>query len=457
MPIFKYTVANQEGKKLSGTVEAPSEKIARKELNNLGFSILQLTETQEAPTIDSSLNIYIFEAIDKNSKLINGTIPSKNEEEAFTKLHEEYALTVTAIWPQGASEEEINEAKKKGNIRVQEELQKVEQNITKSKEKNLQKEKETAFTKAKIETVLNQVNKLLSEFDQEFEKDQKLEINKKINKLLRIKNSTNLDYILSSAEDLLTFIQKQEVTLKEKGHQDKRIELQMKTREMLDELNKKAKPQSLSEDIIQKIETWESHKEEKKEVYKEGFLAKTLNKTKKLFKSKPEIMVIKQQIKIYNRQLWEFSKLYFKEPTPEYKEKVKNSIKTIYNARKKAKHSLKHAIAILKERKQQKAEEDQIMTTFTNELNAFTGWLLAFYIVYYFIALYITTKNFGLTSIPDGFLVYKSHIFKYALGIIFILHSTTSVKLNFLQKSKIANIALPIIFIFGSIIVLLNF
>ncbi|MBD3360225.1 hypothetical protein GF366_00315, partial [Candidatus Peregrinibacteria bacterium] len=95
MAIFKYTVANKEGKKLSGTVEAPDEQTARNELNNLGFSILTLEETKEAPPETEHMTKYEFEAVDKNSKLVTGSIPAENKEEAFKKLTEEYLLTVT--------------------------------------------------------------------------------------------------------------------------------------------------------------------------------------------------------------------------------------------------------------------------------------------------------------------------------------------------------------------------
>ena len=105
--ILKYTVANKEGKKLSGTVEAPDENTARTELNNLGFSILLLQETKETPKIDSSLIKFIFEAIDKNSKLISGSIPAKNEEDALNKLSTEYSLTGSAIWLENSTSEQI--------------------------------------------------------------------------------------------------------------------------------------------------------------------------------------------------------------------------------------------------------------------------------------------------------------------------------------------------------------
>lgn len=335
MPIFSYTVANKEGKKLSGTVEAPDEQTARTELNNLGFSILELKETTEAPQIDSKLTKFFFEAIDKNSKLVSGTIPSENEEEAFSKLKTEYALTVSAIWEEGASEKEIAEARKKGTQSLQDELIKEEEQ--KAKE-DLNQQKEEQFIKTKIEYILKEVHNILQAFDQDIDMAKKAEINKKLNKILRIKQSKNLNYILTSAEDLLKFIQEQEKTLKEQGKQEKRLELHLRTKKLLDELNKTSSPKSISDDIITKISNWEQSHTGKKEKEKATtmFIGSILIKVKSWFTTPPQFAAIKEQIKAYNRQLWEFVKLYFKEPAPEYKAKVKASLKTIWKARKKS-------------------------------------------------------------------------------------------------------------------------
>jgi hypothetical protein len=458
MPIFKYTVANKEGKKLSGTVEAPDEQIARSELNNLGFSILELKETKQAPKIDSKLTIFMFEAIDKNSKLVSGTIPAENQEDAFKKLQTEYALTVTGIWEQGATEEQIAAARRKGTKSLQDELIAEEE---KAHEQNLAQQKEEQFTKTKIETILHEVHELLQTFDKDIDLDKKAEINKKINKLLRIKHSKNLNYILSTAEELLNYIQEQESELKIKGKQDKRFELHVKTKKLLNTLQKSSRPQTISEDILSKIDNWiKTHGgKEKDKKTSTIVIGSILQKIKSFFVTPPQLQVIKDQIKVYNRQLWEFAKLYFKEPTKEYKEKVKNSLKTVWKARKKAIHSLKYAKKLIKERKKAQREEAQenVIATFIEELNSLTGWLLAFYLIYYIVSLYLTTKNFGLATVPKAFYVYDSHLFKYILSIIFLLHATTALKINFFKKSIIANFVLAPVFIFGSIIVLLNF
>lgn len=464
MPIFRYTVANKEGKKLSGTVETESEVSARSELNNLGFSILELSQLQEQKTSEpvaettETAKKFVFEAVDKNAKLITGTIPSLNEEEAFKRLQTEYSLTVSAIWSEKAGNEEIIEARKKGTAALREKLKLPESSEGIPTEKSLKEEKEEEFLKAKIENILKEVGILLQEFDKELDPSQKTEINKKIDKLLRIKHSTNLNYILETATELLEFIQTQEKSLKEKGHQEKQLQLHIRTQKLLDELNQEEHKKSISEDILGKIQKWQSTHiiagQEPSTSTK--FLNSILTKIKKIFETPPEIAVIKAQIKAYNKQLFAFVKLYFKEPTAEYKEKVKQSIKTVWKARKKAKENLAEVRKMLKMQKRERQVEENLMQAFTEELNAFTGWLLAFYIIYYFVSLYLNTKDFGLTKIPAGFIVYQSEIFKYALVIMFLLHSATALKLNFFKKSITASIIIPPTFLLLTIVVLLN-
>jgi hypothetical protein len=460
MPTFKYLVANQEGKKLSGTVEAPDKGTAQEELNNLGFSILNLDETKETISLDPTLSKFVFEAVDKNMKLITGTIPAKDEKGAFTKLETQYGLSVSSIWPEGATAEQITQAKTNGISTLKDGLDpNQKQEIQESESKSEDQKKQEEIVKTKIEHVLSSVNELLAKFDEVIEPKQKAEINKKIDKLLRIKHSTNLDYILETAKELLIFIQSQETSLREKGFKDKRLELTLTTQNLLDELKRGEKEKSISEDIVDKIQTWQ--KSHVKVATHTPFPTRIINdflvKIKKIFETPVEIKAFKAQISAYNKQLFELTKLYFKEPTPEYKQKVKKSIKTIWEARKTAKKNLKLFKQQLKKNRKLQNLNEEFFLSFVKELNSFSGWLIAFYITYYFTALYITSKDFGLHSIPKGFFVYDSKIFKYSLVITFILHASTALKVNFFKKSLIANIILIPCFILGTVITLLNF
>ncbi|MDA1060259.1 MAG: hypothetical protein O3B47_00505 [bacterium] len=467
MPIFKYTVSNKDGKKLSGSVEAPDEATAREELGQLGFTIINLNESEEKEDIKEGHSKFVFEAIDKNSKLVTGTIPSKDESEAFQKLKTEYDLNVSAIWKEGATEQEIKDARTKGTQNLQAQIttdQSKEDEVTKKQEEapeeeNLVEQKQIEFTKAKIEEILKQVNILLQNFDKEIGPDNKAEINKKIDKLLRIKNSTNTDYILTTAEELLKFIQDQEKNIIEKDHEGKKFEFQLQTKQLLDNLNQSGHKKSISEDITEKIESWQKEHITSEEKTSGGakFVNSFLSRIKDAFTTPPEIIAIKEEIKGYNKQIWQLIQLYFKEPTPEYKDKVKNSIKCVWEKRKNTKIKLANAKKTYKDKQSTANIEENLLTSFIQELNALTGWLLAFYVIYYFAALYLKTKDFGLPNIPEGLLVYDSKIFKYVLVTLFLLHMSTALKVNFFKKSFLANIVLFPVFLFGTIITLLNF
>ncbi|MBI2634367.1 hypothetical protein HYW82_01695 [Candidatus Peregrinibacteria bacterium] len=452
MTFFKYTVANKEGKKLSGTVEGPDEQTARAELNNLGFSIIALQETQEI-TQPITGKKFIFEAIDKSGQLISGTIPAPNEDEAFSKLQEEYSLTISAIWVEGSNEKDITAAR-----------QKYEQFTSKTLEhqekRRLEEQKHDQIVRTKIENVLHEVHQLLEIFENDFETPQKLEINKKIDKLLRIKNSTNLEYILETANDLLEFIQNQEKVLAKKGLDEKKFQLKLETKKMLDELNADPDAITLSEDILNKIRGWkEKHiGDNKPPTQTTRLINRILDRIKTFFETPPEIQRIKNQIHAYNKQIWAFIQLYFKESTPEYRNKVKNSIKAVLQQKKKAKHVLAYIKQIRKEKKKTVSEESEnLLFSLTEEINLFTGWVLAFYIMYYFASLYISTKNFGLAQIPAGFQIYDSKIFKYALVVIFFLHAATALKLNFFLRNRIASMIIAPVFLITTVITLFNF
>ena len=165
MSIFKYTVANKEGKQLNGTIETPDESSARNELNNLGFSILELKEDKEIQQEDEGVK-FVFEALDKQSRAVTGKIPAKDREEAFRKLTKEYDLTVTAIWDEKSSALEISQAKIEGTKRFREALFQEEETIKNAQKiKSIEEEKEEQLTKEKIENELKKVNEILQEFD----------------------------------------------------------------------------------------------------------------------------------------------------------------------------------------------------------------------------------------------------------------------------------------------------
>lgn len=448
MPIFKYTVANPEGKKLSGTVEAVSEQTARGELNNLGFSILALELAPEIPKIDSKLTRFIFEAIDKSGQVISGTIPAENENSALDRLVREYSLNVRAIWPEGADDNTIEQARQKRLAELSSSETAIDQSGATSKEE---------IIKQNVEFVLKKIYDLLKTFEKDIDLDQRAEIEKRIEKLLRIKGSTNTDYVLATVKDVLHFIESQEKILQQKGLIDQRIALKMQTKELLSDLNRSSEDKLFSNRIVKYIDHWEK-RHQNPNIFLQ-IIQKFFTLVRNFLSATPEIIRSKEQIRTYNRQLIEFIQLYFKEPTKEYKQKVWQSVGAIWKARKTEKKRLHTLIATnrLTEKKEQAEKESIDIPTFLDEIGSFSGWLLGFYLIYYFVSLYLSSKDFGLSNIPAEFFVYDTHIFKYALVIIFLLHISIAIKTNFFRKSFLANLILLPAFLIFLVAFSLNF
>jgi len=469
MAVFKYTVANKEGKKLSGSVEAENETKARSELNNLGFSILELSEIQTGKVMKEeegkSKQKYSFEARNGQGQNVSGTIASQDEFKAYKRLNKEYKLEVSALWKSGIGAQEVENSRIRG-VRHLEELmkdedeeQQIDQEI-----KSQEREKKELIVHTEVEKVLKKVSDLIVEYEKYIEPDQKKEIDKKIDKLLRIKNSNNLEYIVESTEELLGFIRKQEAELKKKGHLDKRTKLQIRVKEMISNLHRSTKPKSLSEDVVDRIQRWQQKHTRK--ASKVNFFTNATNNIlttiKDLFTTPEPIKVVKEQILATNHQLFEYVKMYFKEPTPEYKAKVKTAIKIIWNKRNKLKRTLKETKKRLKGEKKtnETKREGGLFSHLTGDLSEFTGWLLAFYLIYYFVAIYITTKNFGLgdpASFPKSLHFHNTQVFKYLLVVIFLVHIALSLKINFFHKSKLAGIVIFPLTLIAVVFTIVNF
>ncbi|HPU95069.1 MAG TPA: hypothetical protein PK398_02730 [Candidatus Gracilibacteria bacterium] len=479
MPLFHYTVANKENKKLSGSIEAADESIARAQLNNLGFSILEISEGPEVEQSTQSAETsqpqkphqkYIFEAINPQGQKITGTIVSNDELSAFRRLKEEYELAVTAIYKENAKEEEVAEARAKGTYSLNQVIEQ-EQQLKDIGNKDLitqDRLKKEIEVRTRVEYILKQVNELLLEYDQDIPADKHKEINQRIDKLLRIKSSTNLDYVISTAEELLEFIKTTEISIKQKNYLEKRTRLKLQIKNMLSKLHETGKSKTIAEDIVKTIQKWQQKNIQK--TIKIPWYTRTINNIlvaiKKFFETPEEIRVLKSQIKNLNTQLFEYIKIYIKEPAKEYKQKAREAIISIWTMRKNTVAQLKEIQLRIKEEKKQKRMESsknkvkEESSDTLEDFSEFTGWLLAFYLAYYFVSLYVITKDFGfggLDNIPKLLNFYATSIFKYILATVFLLHAGFTIKNNFFRKSKIASLIIFPVTTFLVIFIIVNF
>lgn len=468
MPKYKYIVVNSENRQLNGTISAQDENAARQELNDLGFSVVSMAQTEENATADKSgtveLPFFEFAGIDKNQKRVVGTIEAEDRYNAYKRLVSEYTFEIEYVIDNKLSENEKIKERKKGAYELQEQLNQ-ETTINVKKQTTDEKELEESnrkqeILKSQIEFVLNKVKEILDLYEQKLKPETKEKIRQYVDKILRIKTSTNIDYVKKTAEELLEFLQKEEIFINEETQVEERNKMVMEAKNMMIQLRKgKAKDDpGLRTKIIQ----W--HEKNLIQNPNPGLHLKILyfliSNFVGLKDENPEIKKIKQDISSVNDQLIHYLKLYFQAPNPQFKTESKAILKQLWNNRKNLKQNLKDL-------RKKLSIENKLSSGVTkqgvllDELNSFSGWLLFFYLVYYFISIYLTTKNltgiFGKTEIPAIFFIYKSTFIKYFLATLFLFHASLSIKKNFFRQNQIANIIITPLFLLSSLIIYLNF
>ncbi len=462
MQKYRYTVVNPENKQLSGTIGAPDEQSARAELNQLGFSIISIEAMAEGDeaAIASNLPKFEFSATDKNLKKVTGTIQAEDRYSAYNRLIKEYLLEVDYLVDFNLSEEEKTLERQKGVFELQNRIDKEEIEQKKQTEKEnfdfaafSEKQK---ILQSQVEFVLHKVSELLDQFGEDLKPITKEKIHKSVDKILRIKNSTNLDYLRKSCEELLNFLQEEEIFLHQEQKRKEKVEIALEAKSMMMQLHQKKTVSQI--DLSEKLRQW------REDNITDNNEATSLNRFINFWISfligfgedTPEIKEIRDNIKRANVQLKEYLSIYFSAKDQELKAKTKENLEKTWKDRKALKHKLKDLKHIQKSANQKPHVGKTISEKFSDEILSFSGWLLAFYLMYYFASLYISKKEFGI-SLPGPINTYQSLFLKYFLSILFLFHISLSTKINFFRKNELATIVIVPVFIFSSLLIYLNF
>jgi hypothetical protein len=460
MPKYRYLVINPENKQLEGTVSAPDEEAARHELNQLGFSVISITETaEEAEAAGKQMPVFEFAATDKNGRHIVGTIQSADRYSAYKRLISEYSFAVEYVIDDKLDEASKQAERLKGALDLHDMLAE-EQMLLQKKETGEEKDmKEFARTqevlKSQINFVLNKVKDMLDQYEKDMKPETKAKIRYFVDKLMRIKTSTNLDYIRKTAEELLDFLQKEELFLNEQAHVRDRTKMLVEAKSLTMQLKRSKTKKNIS--FTDGLRQW--RQEHIYDNRNPSLADKIENAIISIFIGttieSEEILELRREIATTTSQIWQYLRLYSEAGSPEFKAETKEGLKRLFNERKKLKNKLKEAKKHFY--KAQAEGREPPMQKFTLELQEFSGWLLAFYLLYYFISIYVSSKDFGLQQIPGYFFVYRSSFLKYFLAVIFLLHGALSVKIVFFRRNEIAAFIISPIFILASLLIILNF
>lgn len=466
MPQYKYTVLNKENQQLTGTIQSPDEASARKELNNLGFSILGINiidlskSREENEIIPDNVIKFDFAAVDKTGKKVIGTIQGEEIFQVYKRLVNEYQFQVKALYPSDLTLDEKDKAQIKGVEHLQDLLNEEKMAVElaqKQQEIDQQKfEEKQIGLKNQIDFVLKKVNDILDTYQDELDPARKAKIKYFVEKLLRIKNSTNLDYIKQTSIELLTYLQKEEIFLNQEQKVKERAQLSIDTKNMMSKLEKITNPGQ--KDILDIMRDW--RKDNIINNPDPTIIDRAINLFISLFIGKtsedPEISEARNKLNTTTSQLKEFIILYFKNTDPEFKKEAKNAIKRLWIERGENKKNLAMII-------HQKEEEKLASIEFTQseilekEIFSLSGWVLTFYIIYYFFTIYLNSKEINLFTNTKLNLIFQTSIIKYFFTSLFLFVCLLGIKMEFFKRKKFANISFILVFIISSAFIILNF
>lgn len=408
---FEYSALNNENKKLSGIINADTEEGARTELNNLGLAILSLTEAhKETPDASEKLK---FEGLDKKGKKIVGTIPETDYKKAYIRLTEEYGFMVTALFPLNATEDEIrNSLHTVSELKADYELEKANASAPNilSKEEQDAKEKlqtEVNFVIQKIESIMNIAGENIKGPEQK-------EILQMKDRLIRLKNSNNLNYIKLTCEELLKKVQDKEIYLRQDAFVQEREKIKLETQKMLFEVNR--------------INTDPSRN-----------LFHEKPKTRHSMEQVPDEN--KQRIKEIYNELYDYIRIYLKSDSA-IRPEVLMKIKELWAEKKSIQQKQKEAHIVSK-------AKEATPPHLEKEIRHISGMLLACYLTYYMIRYYISMKNHFLSSVPERAMeLYTQPIFSYIILSTFFIHIALQIRKFHFPESKIYNmITYPSLFL----------
>lgn len=420
---LKYTALGANSQKLEGVLEAESVDAAREELHKMGLSIIGINEiseeefaaeSQKAPQTQGEAGIitYYFLAKDAQQKEVNGTIDSKDAYSAFRRLMTEYHFEVVDLYPQSAADPAAESSKsqfEQWKKALEEEGVDLTQKPASGAKNELEEEGEKMSEEivTEMDQFIINTKKIMSDHRDQYSEAFFKEIEKKLDELERIRASNNLKHITKVCNDLYELISNpdaQKVT--PQGEVDK---------DYADTVSRLKG----SGFIANRFQFLQAHSLQKK-AQRFARIQKMFTKILKMVnRSKAGEIDARLEQKVRGRQAKWLSRLTSqikgegKESAPSFMGVIRKFFafvgagNTIMRRAKKQEmiKSYNEWKAYKKEAKARKAAGKAVtegevtgrdFSGFFMELDSFVGWLLFFYIAYFFLVSFAIEKNIGL-------------------------------------------------------------
>lgn len=412
---FHYSALNPDNKRLSGVIEAENQASAEQKLNELGYSIVDLKGIIGELPVTPGMARFLFTAIDKKNNKVNGTIEAKTLEEAFRKLSEEYDLDIENVFMKDATPEE-----KEKSIALIAGLKQFIKKISGTQEKGVveEQEKERQELLKLVERTMQTVQNFMKQNENDMKADERDTIHSYLDQLARIKDSTNLDHIRKTSENLLKHIREKEIFLAERKREQMEMQMKVEAKTLLFDIQHTGLQTEI--DVLSLAERLSRVK----------FIGSIGTFVLRLYGADdPEIREKYRVLKKLRKKLFELFRLGYMQGNEIIRNEARAEISRILAQRKR----LKIELAALKTKRKLELGENVSAPAFSG-LTLFLGWLLAIYLAFHFFTFPFVFYKTEFETLPKSFFVFLSPLTLGLMGLLFLLHATVTLKKLFLPN-----------------------
>lgn len=445
---FSYTALSSDNQKLTGVLEAENQDGAQAELHKMGVAIIsinkitdsQYDEIKKKEVSDkekTGVITYTFLAVDKSGKEINGTIDARDPYSAYKRLITEYGFKINELFPSTATEVEKTDSSKKiagYEAKIKEEGIKVSEKQAGGDEELLEaSDKIDQKIIEEIDQFIINTKKILSGHGDKFSPPFLKQIESTLGELERIRTSNNVKHITETCNEIYELISNPDMIAESAGGQSDASYQQIVnslegTGIVKKQFNIHSKSVGLSKiksifgKVFKKLklagESETSIPGEPKKVA--TGIKKFFNSIKKKFQKKNVTTVKEAPEKSKDskpKSIIGFFFSYLFAPNAMLRKARKQELQKAYNDWKQSKKKVKEEKVTAQEEPVKKMtdkvteetegiqEDEEIVSpppkwkasAVFSELDSFIGWLLFFYILYFFLIDFSFEKNIGVS------------------------------------------------------------
>jgi len=460
VPRYSYIALNQQHQKLTGVLSAESESNAREKLHAMAFSVVALKEEAEVDyqkNAEEGVLTFAFFFRDANGKESKGTIDAPDRKTAFRRLIAEYNFEILSLAEATIPEEKRFE---EGKIGLEDLAAEVEEEFGISfKKQGANEEEETkvneAFLERKkelvrnVEEIVQQSREVLEKFKDDMTGDEVHSIKMRVDDLMRMRLSNNLKYIQDLSDDLLTVVDE---ALRRHAVDDETV------KELAEEIAEDITDETMYQNAIEEHGALANLKNASKRLKRmmNGYKRQhqqALRHKKRLQgediseKKNPFLTKIRLSLRLFSRSFSQLLSVVLSKNSAvrrQHWEMFRENFSSFFGIFQKSNREILEVEAKMEKHFAEQDEDIQPSATafsqktifhWIEESHLFFGWLLSFYVIYFYLGVFVIVKGVEEASLFSFLERSLTNAFPFLVtGIFFFLFLGLTLSLRFARQ-----------------------